>query len=102
MSDPDSVLNWYITLAGVRNEHRELIDGSYEELMHENEQIFAYTRENADAEAIVLINFSTEAATYDASILENAELILSTGKDSEKGVLAPLEAVIYENGHTNP
>ncbi len=95
-ADPDSVLNWYTSLAKLRNKHRELIDGSYEELMHENEQIFAYTRENSDARAVVLINFSTEPASYDASIVENAELILSTNSDSAKGMLAPLEAVIYE------
>lgn len=96
MADPDSVLNQYITLVNLRNSHRELIDGSYTELFHENEQIFAYIRENADAKAVILINMSTENAAYDPSIIENAELILTTGKDTDKGVLAPLEAVVYE------
>ena len=96
MADPDSVLNWYITLAGLRNEHRELIDGSYEEILHEDEQIFAYIRENADSKATILINLSTEDASYDASLVADAELILGTNGESTKGVLSPLEAVIYE------
>lgn len=96
MADPDSVLNWYIELADLRDAHRELIDGSYKELFHEDEKIFAYERENAANKAIVLINFSTEEASYDASVIENADLLISTKGDTQKGTLAPLEAVIFE------
>ena len=96
MSDPDSVLNWYLTLSNLRKDHRELIDGGYEEIFHNHEQIFAYIRENEDAKAIVLINMSTEAAEYDVSYVENAKLILSTHKENSKGTLAPLEAAVYE------
>ncbi|MBR5766740.1 MAG: alpha-glucosidase [Lachnospiraceae bacterium] len=95
-SDPDSVLNLYLELVNLRSSHRELIDGSYAEILHEDEQIFAYVRENADSKAVVLINLSNENASYDPSIVEDAEPILCTGKDCDKGVLAPLEAVIYE------
>ena len=95
-SDPDSVLNLYLELVNLRSSHRELIDGSYGEILHEDEQIFAYVRENADSKAVVLINLSNENASYDPSIVEDAEPILCTGKDCDKGVLAPLEAVIYE------
>ena len=95
-SDPDSVLNLYLELVNLRSTHRELIDGSYGEILHEDEQIFAYVRENADSKAVVLINLSNENASYDPSIVEDAEPILCTGKDCDKGVLAPLEAVIYE------
>ncbi len=93
--NPDSILNWYISLAGLRREHSELITGDYQELFHENEQIFAYIRENEKAKAVVLINFSLEPAAYDAAVLEGAELLLGTGA-GEKGILAPLEAAIYE------
>ncbi|MCR5357495.1 MAG: alpha-glucosidase [Lachnospiraceae bacterium] len=95
-SDPDSVLSWYHELVNLRSSHREFIDGDYEEILHEDEQIFAYLRENADAKAVVLINMSTEKAAYDPSITENAKQILCTGEGSDAGELAPLEAVIYE------
>ena len=93
--DPTSVLNWYKTLSSLRREHSELAEGSYQALFPEDEQIFAYIRENDSAKAVILINFSTEPAAYDASCLENAGLLLSTGT-GEKGMLAPLEAAIFE------
>ena len=94
--DPDSVLNWYITLAALRQEHSELVDGDYQELLGDHDQILAYSRENDSAKATILINFSNEEAAYDASFLKDAELLISTNGQNEKGVLAPLEAVIYE------
>ena len=94
--DENSVLNWYKTLAKLRSEHSELTAGDYEELFHDDEQIYAYTRTSKDGKVTVLINFSGEAASYDASCVENAELLLGTNGDSEKGTLAPYEAVIYE------
>ena len=95
-ADPDSVLNWYITLAKLRSEHEELLDGDYRELFPEHEQIFAYERKNETAKAVILINLTTEPAAYDPACLEGAELLLSSAKETEKGTLAPLEAVIYE------
>jgi alpha-glucosidase len=96
MSDQGSVLNWYIALAKLRREHRELIEGDYDEILHEDEQIFAYIRENDEKKAIVLINMSEKNATYDPSVVENAKQIIGTDGESKKGELAPLEAVIYE------
>ena len=95
-ADPDSVLNWYITLSRLRKEHAELVDGTYEELFPEHEQVFAYIRENEEAKAVILINLSTEPAAYDAACVEGMELLVSSAGKAEKGQLAPLEAVIYE------
>jgi len=94
--DPDSILNWYITLAALRQEHSELLNGDYQELLGDNDQILAYSRANDTAKAFILINFTNEEAAYDASVLGGAELLISTNGQNEKGVLAPLEAVIYE------
>ena len=95
-ADPESVLNWYFKLAELRKNHAELTEGSYEELFHEDEQIFAYKRETDKVTAFVLINFSTAEASYDAACMGDAKLLLSTEGTNEKGTLAPLEAVIYE------
>ena len=96
MADTDSVLNWYMDLSGLRSAHEELVIGDYEELFHDDEQIFAYSREAGGKKAVILINFSTKEAVYDESCVEEAQLLLSTNENSEKGRLAPLEAVIYE------
>ena len=94
--DPDSVLNWYIALAGLRREHTELVEGTYEELFHEDPQIFAFIRESGAGKAVVLINLSTEPAGYDPACVEDAVQLLGTNGESERGTLAPLEAVIFE------
>jgi len=94
-SDPDSVLNWYIALAGMRGGHPVFTEGDYTELFRENEQIFAFVRETADEKAVVLINFSTEEAVYDPACLEGAELLLDSAGTNNPGTLMPLEAAIY-------
>nr|MCR4890936.1 alpha-glucosidase C-terminal domain-containing protein [Lachnospiraceae bacterium] len=95
--DPDSILSWYRTLSDIRSSHLELIDGSYEEILKENEQIYAFIRKNDQAQAIVLLNFSEEPAEYDPSLIEGAELVISSAeKDNQAGKLAPLESAVYE------
>ena len=94
-NDQDSVLNWYLALAKLREEHPVFTEGDYMELLHEDERIFAYARETDDAKAVILINFSTEPASYDPSCLDRAELLLDSAGTDTPGCLMPLEAAIY-------
>lgn len=94
--DKGSVLSWYRKLAELKKEHRELIDGDYEELLSENEQIYAYIRDNGEKKSIVLVNLSGENADYDTSLVEGLYLSISSyGDESQKGSLKPYESVIY-------
>ena len=93
--NPDSVLNWYIHLAALRSRYPVLTEGTWTELFHEDERIFAYTRETEDAKAVVLINLSTEPAEYDPACLEGAELIADSAGSDTRGLLQPLEAAVY-------
>ena len=95
-ADRESVLNWYIKLADLRKNYAGLTEGSYEEMFHENGQIFAYKRETEEASAYILINFSTAEAFFDAACLGDAKLILGSNGTNKKGTLLPMEAVIYE------
>ncbi len=92
----DSILNYYIALARLRSGHKELIDGSYEEIMPEDESIFAFIRKDADRKAVVLINFKDEKVSYAPEYVKDAECIMSSTGSAQKGMLAPFEAVIYE------
>lgn len=94
-ADPDSVLNWYIALAKLRGEHPVFTEGSYAELFHEDEKIFAFCRETDGEKAVILINFSADPASYDPACLEGAELALSSAGAGQPGSLLPLEAAIY-------
>ncbi|MCR5107118.1 MAG: alpha-glucosidase [Lachnospiraceae bacterium] len=103
--DPDSVLSWYRTLSEIRSSNRELLNGDYEEILKEDEQIFAYKRDNGENTSVVLINLSNDPAEYDASLVEEYEFLISSydgGKEAEDGMqegekkeLKPYEAVIY-------
>ena len=95
--DPDSILSWYRSMAAVRKDHEELIDGSFEEILNEHKQIYAFIRRGSSHEAIVLTNFSREAAEYDASIVEGAELVISSAEGGGvPGILSPLESAVFE------
>lgn len=93
--DTDSILNYYIALAKLRSEHKELKDGSYEELLPEDENIVAYIRQDKDSKAVVLINFTDEEVSYDTEYVKDAECIMSSYGETKKGILAPFEAVIF-------
>ncbi len=94
-ADPDSVLNWYRTLAALRASRDELVAGSYEELLADSEQVYAYRRQGEDSVAVMLANLSDETATYDASLVEGMGLLAGTHGSTETGTLRPFEAVVF-------
>lgn len=60
--DPDSVFSYYRTLIRLRKEYSVFIDGKFELLMEEDEQIFAYTRTSDEGKMLVCANFSGKPA----------------------------------------
>ncbi|MCR5024867.1 MAG: alpha-glucosidase [Lachnospiraceae bacterium] len=103
--DPSSVLSWYRKLSAIRGEKDVLINGTYEELLPESEEIYAFERKNENARIVILVNFTGEDVSYDpekAGINKAAgEKILHSSyediKDSAPasiGNLRPYEAVL--------
>lgn len=91
--DPDSVLSWYRALNAMRKEHPVFIDGTYEELMADSEEIYAYRRENEEETAVILINFTGSPAAYSTDLTQNGTLIISNVKERAEGILQPYEAI---------
>ena len=94
-ADPNSVLCWYRRLAALRLSRDELLAGSYEELMAESEQVYAYRRQGEDGAAVVLANLSDQPAAYDAALVDGLALLAGTHGTVRPGVLRPLEAVVF-------
>jgi alpha-glucosidase len=94
-ADPNSVLNWCRKLASLRGSRDELTAGSYEELMAESEQVYAYRRIGETSAAVMLANLSDEAASYDLTLVDGLELLAGTHGTTELGTLRPLEAVVF-------
>ena len=94
-ADPNSPLSWYRRLAALRAERDELVAGSFEELMAEDEQVYAFRRQGEGSAAVVLANLSDEPAAYDAALVAGMKLLVGTHGEAEAGSLRPLEAVVY-------
>ena len=86
----------------MRKEYLVLVDGKFELLLPDDEQIFAYVRRDDDSQMLVCANFTGESAECPVSgewkgaqvLLHNYQGELSWGMDSEKIELKPYEAFL--------
>lgn len=97
VEDPDSIFSCYKKLVQFRKDYTVLVDGRFELLLAEDENIFAYIRENEDSKLLVLCNFFGN--TLDAPLTEewkDMELLVGNYKDMQKPeILRPYEGRIY-------
>ena len=61
---PDSVLNFYRQMIRLRKAESVLVYGSYELLMEDDQQIYAYTRTLDEQKVVVICNMSDHDAMY--------------------------------------
>ncbi|MBQ9564550.1 MAG: alpha-glucosidase [Synergistaceae bacterium] len=96
--DPDSVLSWYRKLMRFRREHEELVRGTYEELMPESEEVFAFARVLDGSRLITVVNFSLNEVRLPEGIADGGTLLLSSLDGDRPGsgvILRPLEACVF-------
>ena len=93
--DADSVLSYYKALLHLRKTNSVLLNGVYEELLAENEQIYAFSRTEGKRRIVTAVNFSVEETALPAGFLKGVRLAGSYA-DAPKAALRPLEAVVYE------
>ena len=96
--DQDSIFHYYKKLIALRKKENVLVDGWYEPVMEEDEDVFAYTRENDTEKLLVLCNFKEQPQTR---ILpeewKNGEVLISNYPDSSAGGnLRPFEAMMIK------
>lgn len=97
--DPNSVLNHFRKLTGLRKQMPVLVYGDYELVQKEHPDIYAYTRSSENENLLVLLNFSKEASEVDLQEFEVGEQALINNYDSftfDGNVLElkPFQAVI--------
>ena len=93
--DENSILNFYRKLNEMRNNNEVLLSGKYEEILNDDESIFAYYRVNDNSKTLILINFTNCQVEYDTKLVENAKLLLSSYSENVDGILKPYEASCY-------
>ncbi|MBR2835791.1 MAG: alpha-glucosidase [Coriobacteriales bacterium] len=96
-TNPNSVLEWYRSLAQLREDLPVLIEGDYEELLPGDEHIYAFSRTNGSEKAVILANFAERFVPYDTTLAEGLTVALSTHGNHTPGSLQPFEAVIWRN-----
>lgn len=97
LSDETSILNYYKAMIRLRKENEALIYGTYELLMEDDKQVYAYTRTLEGTTFVIVSNLTAEAASIEAlySTIQDAEIVISNS-DSEGLELAPFEARVYK------
>lgn len=96
-ADADSVFGCYKKLIELRKKYPVFVDGAFEMLLGDDEEIFAYTRTDADTRLLVVCNFY--GRTVDCPLRELAgerELLICNYQEvSHPDVLRPYEARMY-------
>ena len=95
LNDADSVYNFYRRLIQLRHEEEIIVHGTFEMLLEESEQVFAYRRTLDGVKLEVFCNFTPNHVEYEG-IPKNAEIVLGNYKNEGGSYLRPFEAVAYK------
>jgi len=103
LNDENSILNYYKKLIQIKKKHQIFLDGSYDLLLENDKQIFAYKRSLDGQTALIITNLSNENALWtseDGNTVSREELLLSNyhvepHEGTESINLKPFEARVY-------
>lgn len=89
-----SVYSYYRNLIRLRHEMEIIVYGSFDLIMADSDEIFAYIREYEGKKLYVLCNFTDKEAEYDC-VPDNAKLLIGNYDYQVVGCLRAYEAVVY-------
>lgn len=97
INDPDSVFQCYKKLIQLRKKYPVFVDGSFEMLLTEDENLFAYVRKEGETELLVICNFYEKTVTCPLEeAWEEMELLIGNYEDmSRPEVFRPYEGRMY-------
>ena len=102
-NDEDSILHYYQKLIHLRKEHPLMVYGSYDLILDNHEQIYAFIRTLDDNRLLVILNFSQDTPLFELPeeiSFTNKKLIISNyplnPKENIRNLpLQPYEARVY-------
>lgn len=87
-----SVLKFWKLVLKTRKEHVGLIRGKFEMLDYENENVYAYTRTNAEGQYLIVCSFSEKQVEWKCPVAHGSLLLGNYAeKDDETGDLVSLQ-----------
>ncbi|KZE63783.1 glucohydrolase [Fictibacillus phosphorivorans] len=99
--DGNSVLNFYKKMIALKKSNEVFTYGTYDLILEDDKQIYAYTRTIGEEKVVVITNLSKEAAAFESTLALNAQNLLLANKDvaAHEDVtsftLQPYEARVY-------
>ncbi|WP_413612506.1 glycoside hydrolase family 13 protein [Bdellovibrio sp. HCB-110] len=100
LNDSKSIFNFYRSLIQIRRDHSEFVYGSYDLVMAEDPQVYAYTRTLNGAQMLVICNLTGKNAKYAGPLVQSQNLLLANydvpkHPDLNHFELRPYESRIY-------
>ncbi|BCB04878.1 glycoside hydrolase family 13 protein [Bacillus sp. KH172YL63] len=96
--DENSILNFYKKMITLKKNEEVFTYGTYDLLLEDDKQIYAYTRTGEETSMLVITNLSTKEAVCDLKELEvsSSDLLLNNYQVSDHGSVATLTLKPYE------
>lgn len=95
LKDPDSILHYYRKLIELRKKHPVLVYGSYQLLMENDDQIYAYERKLADKRMLIVTNLFPKETTFKLGVTFGKP-VLTNYPYKDPMTLRPYEARVYQ------
>jgi oligo-1,6-glucosidase len=103
LADPDSVFHYYKKLIQLRKENPVIVYGSYELILDDHAEIYAFTRALDEDRLLVILNFGKnspvfilpEDVSYSSTELLISNYHVNSGEDLRQITLRPFEARVY-------
>ncbi len=97
VEDEDSIFNCYKELIRLRRNYPVFVEGDFRMMFAEDENIFAYTREDKDTQLLVVCNFFGETVNCPLEdSVKDMKLLISNYKEFDQMmILRPYEARMY-------
>lgn len=102
IDDEDSIFNYYKKLIKIRKENPIVVYGTYDLILEDDPQIYAYTRTLDKEKLLVICNFTENNALFELpdNVKYNSKKLLISNydvkeRDLQKVVLRPYEAMVY-------
>ncbi|WP_173552925.1 glycoside hydrolase family 13 protein [Sharpea azabuensis] len=96
LEDPDSVFACYQKLIALRKSYPVFVDGHFRLLLEEDENFFAYMREDENSELLVVANFFDQQVNLPLELdLQDYTILYQNYKDTSGNLYRPYEARVY-------
>lgn len=95
LKDQQSVFYYYQKLIKLRHQSGLIVYGNYQELIPEDEEVFAYRREYQGQTLVVISNFTEKIIKRHLEMPTNKKLLISNYADDQADQLRPFEAKVY-------